>query len=108
MYIHFWWYKNCICYLQMLVIVACLFAARIKLYRIHFDFHHLSPGWGGGYAWSPDMLTIDEGDTVCFEWKAPKYVLDVPVYKVEQTALPTSREYDGVGFRSAAEGTSEG
>ncbi len=68
----------------------------------------LQSEWGIGYAWLPRMLTVEAGDTVCFEWEAPKYILDVPRYRVVGTPTATSTEYDESGLHSGEEGTSTG
>ncbi|XP_068250285.1 fibrocystin-L-like [Palaemon carinicauda] len=59
------------------------------------------PGYGAGFAWSPKLLTITEGDSVTWNWSKPD-PLSQALYSVFQTAAASDKTYDGSGFNSGA------
>ncbi|KAK7084670.1 hypothetical protein SK128_002604 [Halocaridina rubra] len=57
--------------------------------------------YGPGYAWTPKVLTIQEGDSVTWSWMK-KDIYSQLVYNVFQTASASDKTYDGTGFNSGA------
>ncbi|XP_064089363.1 fibrocystin-L-like [Macrobrachium nipponense] len=59
------------------------------------------PGYGTGFAWSPKVLTITEGDSITWNWSKPD-PLSQALFSIFQTATAADKTYDGSGFNSGA------
>ncbi|XP_071828580.1 fibrocystin-L-like isoform X3 [Apostichopus japonicus] len=75
--------------------ITCLTESPSRTHEVQNDGKHET--YGVGYQWNPQVLNIQAGDTVAWEWAVPTYVVGIK-YTVQQTANADSNTYDGTGF----------
>ncbi|XP_068231985.1 fibrocystin-L-like [Palaemon carinicauda] len=57
-------------------------------------------GYGPGYAWDPQKLSIQEGDAVTWNWHRSSDPNSELLYNVFSTSSPILKEFDEKGFKS--------